>query len=208
MTSSKQQQTLTHEDRTTGRIATIGLLIVLALLFASVRVLNAQDAQPRGAIRPFVGAYIPTGDQRDFLKDAVLVGAQASWDVHQNLGLTASFGWAPAKDRVTAGDQTLDAFQYDLGIEGRAPQWIGTSTVAPFIGAGLGARTYRYRDLDVDARSNVAGFGAIGVDLDLGPLGVRVEGRDYVSQFKPLTGAGETKTRNDVALLAGLAFRF
>jgi hypothetical protein len=208
MTSSKQQQTISHEDRSTGRIATIGLLIVLALLFASVRLLNAQDVQPRGALRPFVGAYIPTGEQRDFLKDAVLVGAQASWDVNQNLGLTASFGWAPAKDRVSVGDQTLDAFQYDLGIEGRAPQWLGTSTFAPFLGAGLGARTYSYRDLDVDSRSNLAGYTAIGFDLDVGPLGVRVEGRDYVSQFKPLTGGGDATTRNDLALLAGLAVRF
>ena len=28
-------------------------------------------------LRPYVGAYIPTGDQRDLLKDAVLEGWQA-----------------------------------------------------------------------------------------------------------------------------------
>jgi hypothetical protein len=49
---------------------------------------------------------------------------------------------------------------------------------------------------------------ALGGDCGLGVLGVRIEARDYVANCKPLTGSGDSKTRNDVGLLAGLAYRF
>lgn len=212
MTSIRKHQTATtainEDDRSTGRIAVAGLLLVLGLLVASATLLNAQEpASSRGSIRPFVGAYIPTGDQRELLKDAVLVGAQGSWNVHRNAAVTGTFGWTPSKDKISAGDQTLDAFQYDLGVEGRVPRWISGYGFTPFIGAGVGSRTYSYRDLNVDSKTNVDGYGAVGFDLDVGPLGLRLEARDYVSQFKPFAG-GETVTRNDVAIMAGLGLHF
>jgi hypothetical protein len=195
-------------DDGSGRIALIGIFVVLALIVGAIQ-LTAQEiaGTSRGAIRPFAGAFIPTGDQRDVLEDAVLVGAQASWTVHPNVGLTASFGWTPSTDKVTPGDPTLDAFQYDVGVEARAAQ-LSTARVSPFLGLGAGGRTYSYRDLEVDSKTNFAGYGALGVDVDAGPLSVRLEGRDYVSRFQPLTGGGEKKTRNDVALFAGLGVRF
>jgi hypothetical protein len=191
-----------------GRVALIGILVVLALILGAVKLI-AQDAGvgARGSIRPFVGAYVPTGDQRDFVKDAVLVGAQASWTVSPNYSLTGSFGWAPSKDKISAGDQTLDQFQYDVGLEARSAR-LATAKLAPYIGAGIGGRTYSYRDLNVDTKSNFDGYGALGVDVELGIVDLRVEGRDYVSRFQPLMGGGETKTRNDVAIAAGLGVRF
>lgn len=183
-------------------------LLVLSLLVGGATLQAQETPHPaRGAIRPFVGANIPTGDQRDFLKDAVLVGAQASWNASQNIALTGSFSWAPAKDRITAADQTLDTYQYDVGLEARSPA-VTLNRIVPFIGAGLGGRTYNYRDLDVESKSNFAGYGALGVDASLGLLSVRVEGRDYISRFQPLTGGGETKTRNDVALFAAVGVNF
>src|SRR5437773_2004021 len=124
-----------------GRIALLGLILVLTLIFAAGRLLGQSPGSSRGAIRPFVGAYVPTGDQRDFLKDAVLVGAQASWNATDLVALTGSFGWAPSKDKISAGDQAIDAFQYDLGLELHSPfaAFGGTTT---FIGAGAGRRTY------------------------------------------------------------------
>jgi hypothetical protein len=175
---------------------------------------NAQIA-PSAArigleIRPYAGAYIPTGDQRDLLKDAVLVGAQASYRVLPQLAVTGTFGWSPSKDRITAGDQTLDLYQYDLGAEARAPSWIasGSWDFTPFVGLGVGGRTYNYRDLDADSKTNVAGYGALGGEFGFGRTGVRIEARDYVSQFRPITSGGDTKTRNDVTLAAGLTLRF
>ena len=177
---------------------------------------NAQDvaSSRQGAfeVRPYAGAYIPTGKQRDLLKDAVLVGAQASYRIVPQLAITGAFGWSPSKDRITAGDQTLDLYQYDVGAELRAPSWYtsgsGSWDFTPFVGLGVGGRTYSYRDLDVGSKTNVAGYGALGGEAGFGRAGVRIEARDYVSQFKPLTGGGDSKTRNDVTLAAGLTLRF
>lgn len=177
---------------------------------------NAQDLATSPGLgfelRPYAGAYIPTGDQRDLLKDAVLIGGQASYRIIPQLAVTGTFGWSPSKDRISAGDQTLDLYQYDLGAEVRAPAWFasgsGTWDFTPFAGLGVGGRTYDYRDLDVDSKTNVAGYGALGAEFGFGRTGVRLEARDYVTQFRPITGGGDTKTRNDVTLAAGLTVRF
>ena len=160
-------------------------------------------------IRPYAGAYIPTGDQRDLLKDAVIVGGQASYRILPQLAVTGTVGWAPSKDRITAGDQKLDLWQYDVGAELRAPSWFTSGTIdfTPFVGLGAGGRTYSYRDLDVDSKTNVAGYGVLGGELGFGRIGWRVEARDYVSQFRPFTG-GDSKTRNDVTVATGVTLKF
>ena len=190
----------------------IGFAIAAGLLVLPAVGAQAQD-QRVGAfeIRPYVGAYIPTGDQRDLLEDAVLVGAQGSWRVNSMFAVTGTFGWVPSKDRVQAGDETLDLYQYDVGAEVRAPAWYQAASwnFTPFAALGIGGRTYDYRDLDdVDAKTNVAGYGALGGEFGFGRLGLRVEARDYVSRFEPLTGDGDAKTRNDVTVAAGLTLRF
>lgn len=201
-------------DRFTMQVTS--LVVRRALVGAALLIGGASAAplQAQGAgsfeLRPFVGAYIPTGDQRDFLKDAVLVGGQGSWRLIPALAVTGTFAWSPSKDRITAGNQTLDLYQYDLGAELRTPSAFGAGITefTPFIGLGAGGRTYSYRDLGISSKSNFDGYGALGGDLGFGPIALRIEARDYVGQFKPLTGTGSTKTRNDVALAAGLSYRF
>jgi hypothetical protein len=193
--------------------STVRRVLTAAALFTAAASAQPAVAQAPGLgieLRPFVGAYIPTGDQRDFLKDAVLVGGQASWRVIPALAVTGTFAWSPSKDRLTAGDQTLDIFQYDVGGELRIPSGygLGFAQLTPFVGLGVGGRTYSYRDLNVGSKSNVDGYGALGADIGFVPIALRIEARDYVSQFKPLVGGGDTKTRNDVGLAAGLSYRF
>jgi hypothetical protein len=208
---SRQQHSFLTERIIMSIIRSTSLTIaaLLATFVAGARA-EAQSGGLGLEVRPFVGAYIPTGDQRDFLKDAVLVGGQASWRVIPAFALTGTFGWSPSKDRITAGNQTLDIFQYDLGAELRAASWYdgGFLTLTPFVGLGAGGRTYSYRDLNVDSKTNFDGYGAIGGDIGFGPVALRIEARDYVSQFKPLTGTGDTKTRNDIGIAAGVAYRF
>jgi hypothetical protein len=160
-------------------------------------------------VRPYAGAYIPTGKQRDLLKDAVLVGGQASYRLNPQFAVTGTVGWSPSKDRITPGDQKLDVWQYDLGGELRAPSWItsGALDFTPFVGLGAGARTYNYRDLNVDSKTNFAGYGVLGGEVGFGRVGWRLEARDYVSQFKPFEG-GDSKTRNDVTVATGLTLKF
>jgi hypothetical protein len=188
----------------------LGGLAVVTLSVAGP--LAAQSASAGNfEIRPYVGAYIPTGDQRDVFKDAILVGAQGSYRFTPALALTATVGWSPTEDRLTAGQETVDLLQYDIGAELRAASWLQGESwdFSPFVGLGVGGRTYDYRDLDdVDAKTNVAGYGALGGEFGFGQFGLRIEGRDYVSRFEPLIGNGATKTRNDVAVAAGLTIRF
>ena len=183
--------------------------IILASLLAGGRA-TAQGLRPssRFAIRPVVGAYVPTGKQHDALESAPLVGAQGSWKASANLAVVAFFGWAPTHDRAGAGTPKLDAFQYDLGVEGRSEE-LTTERVSPFVGAGVGGRRYSYRKPGVAATTNGDGYVALGFDAGTGAVGLRLEARDYVSRFQPLAGAtGETRTRNDVALLTGVGVRF
>jgi hypothetical protein len=200
---------ITQLDEDSRSLISFGLVVLVALIVFSGRLFAQQSgpAATRGAIRPIVGAYVPTGDQRDFLKDAVLAGVQGSLNFGTNFAVTGSFGWSPSKDKLTPGDQKIDAYQYDLGLEVRTPDaYLGGIT--PFVGAGLGGRTYSYRDLNVDSKTNFDGYGAVGVDIGLGRVGARIEARDYVSRFQPLTGRGDTNTRNDIGLFAGLGVRF
>lgn len=201
----------TNTISTPARLAAVAVFALSSAVGAAK--LDAQNMATQTSngfeIRPYAGAFLPTGTQRDFLKDAVIVGGQASYRIIPQLALTGTLGWSPSKDRITPGDQTLDVWQYDVGAELRAPSWLtsGAWDFTPFVGLGGGGRTYNYRDLDVDSKTNIAGFGTLGGELGYGRIGLRVEGRDYVTQFKPFTG-GDSKTRNDVTVAAGLTLRF
>lgn len=81
---------------------------------------------------------------------------------------------------------------------------VSSGTLLPFGGGGVGARSYNYRGLDVDATHNAAAFVNAGGAFDLGRVRLRIEVRDYVSGFASLDGQGATATRNDVVLMAGL----
>jgi hypothetical protein len=77
-------------------------------------------------------------------------------------------------------------------------------TFDAFAGIGAGARSYNYRKLDVGATHNVAGYGAVGGEIGVSRVGIRLEVRDYVSGFKPLIGGGVSRTRNDMVITAAV----
>ncbi len=160
-------------------------------------------------LRPFAGALIPTGPARAFLKNALLAGGQVSVRILPQLAATGTFAWSPNNDRTFVGAPTLDVYQYDAGLEGRGAGWFEGAdwSFTPFAGLGIGGRTYNYRDLDFHSTTDVDGYGAAGGELAYGRIGLRVEGRDYLSQFHPLNGIGRTVNHNDVALGAGVTVR-
>jgi len=185
--------------------------IALGALVVVARAAGAQTAPPQRngwELLLSSGALVPTGVQRDVLKAAPLSTAQVSYVIRSRLAITTMFGWARSRDLATAGDPKLDVFTYDLGAEFRVPRWAASKavTLTPFVGIGAGARSYNYRSLDVDATHDIAGYGALGGELGMGRVHVRLELRDYVTGFKPLAGAGASATRNDVAALVGLRF--
>jgi hypothetical protein len=102
----------------------------------------------------------------------------------------------------------LDVFTYDVGAEARAPQWFAghALTLNAFAGGGAGGRSYNYRDLDVDSTRNVSAYVAVGGEVGMRRVHLRVEVRDYVGGFTPLAGGDHGDTRNDVVVMAGLRF--
>ena len=197
----------------TGRrsTATLAPLALAAALAASADSSFAQGAAAEPAHRSrfeFVvssGGLLPTGDQRDALKRANMTLAQASFAVRSYFAVTTSAGWARSRDIATTGAPKLDVFTYDVGAELRADRWLsgGALTFTPFAGGGAGGRSYNYRSLEVDATHNLAAYGSAGGELGYRRIRFRVEARDYVSGFKPLTGNAAAARRNDVSVMAG-----
>jgi hypothetical protein len=198
-----------RENIVLGTLAVVG---TLGLLLLPARVVSAQTpAAAAGAweFRIPSGELVPTGALRDALKNAHLSAAQLSYRIRPALAVTATAAWARSRDLISANDPKLDVFTYDLGAEARAPEWFTgrAVTFSPFVGVGGGARSYNHRKLDVDATHNLAGYGAIGGELGMGRVALRVEARDYVSGFRPLVGGGSAKARNDVVALVGVSLR-
>jgi len=192
----------------------LALVAIAALTAFAIRAEAQAPGESAVRVRPVVGALVPTGDERDLLKNAVLVGGQASYTLNSNFALLGSFGWSPSEDKTSIARPKLDLYQYDLGIEGRLNDLTSGSAVStrPYAAVGGGARTYSLRNvLGSSAQTNPLAFGAAGVDV--GPsgsrVGVRLEARDNVTWFKGLNGElQDRKSRNDVQFAAGLTFGF
>ncbi|MFO7261665.1 MAG: outer membrane beta-barrel protein [bacterium] len=201
--------------RLTTRAALSAAVAVVGIGLLAGQAAAQEVAARRIELRPFVGAYIPTGDQRDELKDAFALGTTLAYRVTPALSIVGNFGWSPSEAKATsaaaADDNDLDLFQYDAGVELGRDFSLGASawTWRPFIGIGAGARTYSFRDRDVDAETDFAGYGAAGVQFDAGRFGLRLEARDYLSSFDGLDGKlSDSSTRNDLFLAGALSIRF
>lgn len=180
----------------------------VAALLALVAVSPAGAQQRvRPEIRPFVGAYLPTGTLRDHFKTATTVGTQVAFEMSRNFHILGTVGWTNGHNKFAA--MTNDAtyiWQYDAGVELNLVQEFGDGWLfRPLIGAGGGARTYDYQEETVGTKTFAAGYGALGAELEKGVLAFRLEGRAYMTSFEsPITAV--KKTRNDIGVSFGLAY--
>jgi Outer membrane protein beta-barrel domain len=182
----------------------------LVALVATPALAQEQEQARKFQITPYAGAFIPTGDQRDVLDDAFLTGLTLSYDVHPYVSIVGSFGWAGSQGKQTLTlDQDLDVFQYDLGVQGQYPFAIGKAlTLKPFLGAGLGARTYDFRDLDYDTETDFVGYLSAGADMEYRQFVVGLTVRDYIGEYDGIGTDENSSTRNDIALFASVGARF
>lgn len=169
---------------------------------------DAQSTAPvaRWEFLASSGALVPTGAQRNAVKDAALSIAQLSYVTPRKIAITGSAGWARSRDLATANRQRLSVFTYDIGAEWRGTTWRPESRLGamPFAGMGVGGRSYDHRGIKADASHGVAGYAAGGVELGAQRLRLRFEARDYMSGFRPVGSAKNSELRNDLMLLAGL----
>lgn len=185
------------------------ITLALAALVTTAMVASAQAPRVRPEIRPFVGMYIPTGDQRDLFDDAAMFGVQAALEFRPSFHLLGTFGWAPGQTKYAVAKDNVQIFQYDVGLELNMVRELGESWLfKPFLGFGGGARTYLYDDDNLKNRTCAAGYGALGAELQFARTAIRLEGRDNVFCFRSALPDIKSKTRNDVGLSLGLAYHF
>lgn len=186
------------------------LVATLSTLVALAAPALAEEAPPTMQLAPLLGALVPTGHQRALLDDAVLVGLTASLDVHRNVALVGAFGWAQTEGHgLAARSAILDIAQYDLGIQGQLPIELGDGqTLKPFLGAGLGGRTYRFRDLHVEAETDLVGYYALGVSLECRNLVIGATARNYLSDFDGIGAERGSSRASEVVVFGSLGARF
>ena len=179
------------------------ILIVLAV---TLSVATVAQAQVTPEIRPYAGALVPMGNQRDVIKDAVLTGAQVAVEAADAFHLVGTFGFAgPSFRQQFPSGGHVHIYQGDVGGElfrnvSMADDW----KFRPFLGAGVGVRTYDLTEVN-GSKSYFTGYGALGAEFQLSKVAIRFEGRDYMTRFKGLDGNLSAKTRNELALTGGLA---
>jgi Outer membrane protein beta-barrel domain len=181
--------------------------IVVGALVAGAITLPAQTPIPRPEIRPFVGAYVPTGSQRDLFKDATMIGLQGALELNPNFHLLGTFSWVPTHNKYVGFDENVNIFAYDIGAELGLVRPLGERwEFKPYVGLGAGARTYAYKANGLADKTCAAGYGALGSEFQLDRVALRFEARDNVFCFKSPIAGVESKTRNDVALAFGVAY--
>jgi hypothetical protein len=174
-----------------------------ALAVAAAVILMSSSAAAQEVskleIRVSNGRMLPVGVQADAIERGKLTAAQFAYALRPSLALTATIGWARTRDLNVSEDPKLDVFTYDVGAELRAPKLTlqRALTLMPFAGAGAGARSYNHRDLDIDATHNAAAYGSLGGEAGVGRVRLRIEARNYVTNFSDL--------RDDVVLMAAVS---
>ena len=185
------------------------LTAVLLLTVAAARTARAQEEVPRWQFRIASGSLLPTGAQRDAVKRAPMIAAQLSRGITPAIAVVSTIGWARSRDLATLDAARLDIFSADLGLEATAStrQISKTFSFTPIIGLGSGMRYYHHRHLAADATTTLGGYVAAGGEVGIGRVGVRLEVRDYLTNFTPLIAGGRSTVRNDVMLLGALRLK-
>lgn len=193
--------------RTLGVRAPVAACFAAVATFVAASAAPAQQWPPLPEVRPFIGAYVPVGRQHQLLTDAVALGAQVALEFGRGTHAVGSFTWIPTEQRGLTTSSRIEMAQFDLGAEWLSP---GRRRLQkrfnPLLGVGLGVRAYRSRDVDTPSQANLAAYGSLGGELLMGRVGVRLEGRDYLTLFRGLGGQDATSLRSDVAVAIGVAY--
>ena len=180
----------------------------VCVLVATATALAAQDKQTL-EMRPFAGALMPTGHQRDLYKDSPLAGMQLAAELKPGLHILGTFVWTAAEDRLSFSDQGVDIFEFNVGVEIGTSEALSASWVfKPFVGVGGGARTYRYAEPDITDRTCGEVYGSAGAEFQIANTAFRFEARDNVFCYRSPFNVTQQDRRNDVAVTAGVAYHF
>src|ERR687897_239991 len=105
-------------------------IVAAAALLAGATTLPAQESGAKAEVRPFVGASIPTGTQRDLFNDAPIFGLQGAVQLKPTLHLVGTFGWLPGQNEYVLTRDNVNVFAYDVGVELSMVRWARSSRSA------------------------------------------------------------------------------
>lgn len=185
------------------------LLGTTALVIAATAATAQTPAIARAIeLRPFAGAYVPTGKMKDEFKSGFMFGAQAAYQVTPNFHVLATGSWTGADSKLAPSDAKTYMWSYDVGAELGLVRALSEGwAFHPFVGAGFGGRTFDYNELTFANKTALAGYAAVGGELQTGPVALRLEARNYAFSYEqPLTG--NTVTRTDFGFSLGFAYHW
>jgi hypothetical protein len=178
------------------------IVFATAALLLQTGVVAAQAPSVRPMIRPWVSELIPVGAQRDDFFETPMFGLQGALELTPSIHLVGSFGWAPATDKLAVPDNGVNILDYNAGLEVSPLQ----TTLRPFLGLGVGARTFLYSETSLMNQTCEAGYGAAGVEFQVARTAFRLEARGNAFCFRsPTTGTGSAN-RNDIGLAFGIGY--
>lgn len=142
----------------------------------------------------FFGELAETGPTSDLSnEDGFMFGAQAKvrmtsrWAVYGNAAYSKTQFEDEQDDGGTASPISGDIgyFLGDVGLEYRLPFSFQGGNIGPFVQGGIGAVKYSpdSDDLNADGTTNVAFNAGVGVDFNVGPLGMQLMLKDYVTSL-------------------------
>lgn len=203
-------RTADRSNRPARRASLVAL--ALAALTTGSAIARAQTAATHAPLpverawsfRIASGSLVSMGSV-DQVKNANVTAAQLARRVSPHLSLTSSVAWARSRDLTSAASQKLDVFTSDLGIESRTNEWRSANTTARmFAGVGGGLRSYAGRSDDANGTHHAAGYVAVGTDLGVRRIGLRLESRGYTTRFTPLSAVRTASTQRDIAIIGAL----
>jgi hypothetical protein len=180
--------------------------LLLALGVAGPTSLLAQTgAGARPEIRPFASLYVPMGSLRGHLTHGSTVGLQGALEMSSRFHLLSTLSWTAGHEKHVDRDELTQIWQYDVGAELNTYREVqGGWLLRPFIGVGVGGRTYKFPE-GVPLSSCAAAYGALGTELQKRRLAYRLEWRSYVSCYKS-PGTHDRDPRTDYQFAAGFAY--
>jgi hypothetical protein len=181
---------------------------LIAVALTASPSLRAQESTTIGAfeLRPLIGAFVPTGSMRNEFRDAALYGIQGGFEFTSKVHFLLGGFWSRNDTHQSVvGSKQADIWQFDAGAEANLIKPMGREWFfRPFVGGGLGMRTYDYSATSGNNRC-FATYGSVGAEAQRFEGAFRLEMRDYVTCYEsPVTGV--KKTRNDVGLTLGFVY--
>jgi hypothetical protein len=153
------------------------------------------------------GALAPLGLQRRAVAIAPYYEVAMLAVPLRELAFVANVGWAPTHDRQSSTHASVDITDLHGGIEVR-PLAIkrGAIVLKPFVGLGLGARSY-YFSLDSVTVTSLAGYASLGLAYQYAATGLRIAASDHVSGYPRLACRCPSGPRHEIVVTVGVIAR-